>query len=203
MHEAFKTIVHYGHSSARPVICIHGRGGGTKFAEVIARRWNVHAICPMAASGKEWITNDEMFRLAFPGGDAQDCVLEILDGIADLIDETGATWIAGHSQGACLVPEGVATGAWPKITHAAMSCGALPGVAFDRERYDVTNWPQIYMGWHTRDPIFRRILGSTKAIRLTQSTLHELGADVASDVDNRRSHAPIFPEDEIKEALRG
>lgn len=202
MHEAFRTIVHYGHKDARPVICLHGMGGGTRFAELIAKRWNIYAVCPIAMSGKAWITNEEMARLAFPNGDTQECVLEIMDGVADLIEEYGAEWIAGHSQGACLVGEGVATGAWPGIKGAAMSCGALPGVAFDECRYDETDWPLIFMGWHRRDPVFRKILGSTRAIGMTQILLDELGADVEFDCDSRRSHAPIWP-DAIKEALAG
>lgn len=200
MHEAFRSVLHYGHKDARPVICLHGMGGGTKFAELAAKRWNVYAICPIAMSGKAWLTNEEMLRLAFPGGDAQDPVLEIMDGVADLIEEYGAEWIAGHSQGACLVAEGVATGAWQGLKGAAMSCGALPCVAFDRERYDETNWPAIYMGWHSRDPVFRKVLGSTRAIHMTKEALQEWGADVCVRADSRRSHAPIWP-DAIKEAL--
>lgn len=201
MHEAFRDIAYYGDENARPVVCLHGSGGATKFADLIARRWKVRAICPLAASGKEWLEREEMLGLAFPGGDSQERLLEILDGVCDLLEEFGATWVAGHSQGACIVAEGVATGAWPTLRGAAMSCGALPGVVFDQERYDTAAWPALYMGWHANDKVFRKILGSTKVISMTRDLLVELGADVVVRDDDRFVHAPIWPDGEIKRAL--
>lgn len=204
MANVFRDIKHYGDNSSdsRPVVCLHGMGGGTEFAEQIAERWGIHAICPIAGGeGSGWLTKTEMFQLALPEGDAQEKVLEIFDAIAELLEDTGAEWIVGHSQGACLVGEGAGTGAWHGLKGAAMSCGAMPGVAFEPERYDVVQWPRMFLGWHARDPVFRKILGSTKIIKLTRDFLQDVGAPLTTKSDLRRSHAPIWHDHAIIEEM--
>lgn len=181
----FRTVIHYGDPSDKPIICLHGSGGGTKFAELLAKRWGVHAVCPIAMSGRAWLTDAQMMGLALPGGNKQPAVQRLLEEVGNLMNEYNSTWVAGHSQGACIAAEG------RKVWDAkgiAMSCGLALGVFAEPDRYAAGT--KMYVGWHTHDPVYCRIFGSTLPLVWAANRMQAITTN-----DDRTSHAPIWPEE--------